>query len=265
MSTPTSTPNPNPPSSTSPSNSVGGRARKFRSFLCKRSEDQRPELTAESDRDLCRLCSIYHHYCSTRVKEKRSANPDTNWIVNPAPLPEELAGLRVMAMMRCCKRVYTEVIGILYKENTFYIENPRTLLELPKYIPQEHLSLIKNLTLESPTHRIENRHATPDRLARWKEVIAALKRMDNLTSLTIILRPYFGLIDEREDLIGPIREVQGELSTKPKIIWDRVVHRVPAVSDKEFCDMHKPKFRPARMYEDWESPRPLSDEDDPDL
>ncbi|KAL4789046.1 hypothetical protein BDV19DRAFT_374692 [Aspergillus venezuelensis] len=244
---------------------VGSRARKFRSFLCKRSGDQRPELAAEGDGDLCRLCSIYHHYCSTRVEDKRAANPDTTWIVRAKPLPAELAGITVMAVLRCCKRVYTEILEILHTKNTFYIENPRTLLEIPRYIPQAALSLIKNLTLESPTHRIENRHDPPDRLARWKQVIEALKRMDSLISLTIILRPYFGLTEEREDLIQPIREAEGELSTKPKIIWSKVVHMVPAVSDKEFCDVHKPRFRSVRLYEEWGSPRPLSDEDDPDL
>ncbi|KAL4957107.1 hypothetical protein BDW69DRAFT_52553 [Aspergillus filifer] len=197
---------------------VGGRARKFRSLLCKRSDDQKPELTAEDARDLCCVCRINHHYCSTRVEDKGKRGAHTTWIVRPAPLPEELVGVTVMAMMSCCRRVYTETIKIPCTKNTFYIENPRTLLEIPRYIPHANLSLIGNLTFESPRHRIGNRHDPPDRLARWKQVIEALRRIDHITSLTIILRSYFGLTDEREDLIRPIRELQAELSTPPKIM-----------------------------------------------
>jgi hypothetical protein len=71
---------------------------------------------------------------------------------------------------------YSEAIEMLYQDNYFYMENPRTLLELPKYMPQLRLHSFRYLCLQSAVYS----DATPhDRLGRWKEVIDALEKLDS--------------------------------------------------------------------------------------
>lgn len=93
---------------------------------------------------------------------------------------------------------------MLYQLNTFYIENPRTLLELPKYVPQERLSAFRNLYLESPWYGDES---PPNRLQSWEEVMAVLPELEGLQSLCVIMRPMCGLNWEREGLMAPLAKI----------------------------------------------------------
>ncbi|KAF7180702.1 hypothetical protein CNMCM7691_009993 [Aspergillus felis] len=166
------------------------RIRKFRSFLCELSEDEQPEKRPQP---LCPRCRVNHHRCSPR----KGTSDD----VVGHPSPEVQTQARVLALLQSCRRVYDETVGMLYRENTFYIENPRTLLELPSALSRARLSSFRHLYLESARYG-ENTPA--DRLDKWAAVVAMLERFDGLETLVVILRPMFGLEWEVEELIKPL-------------------------------------------------------------
>lgn len=109
--------------------------------------------------------------------------------------------------MLCCRMTvaersrYDETVDMLYRENTFYIENPRTLLELPSSLSPARLSAFRRLYLESAQYG-ENTPA--DRLEKWAAVVNVLERLDGLETLVVILRPMFGLVWEVEGLMKPL-------------------------------------------------------------
>ncbi|KAL4913048.1 hypothetical protein BDW62DRAFT_193424 [Aspergillus aurantiobrunneus] len=206
---------------------VGGRKRKFRSFLCKLPQEHQLEKTRSGD--LCYACRIRHYSCSTRSRPRPSKN------VKPTPTPAEMVNVRAMPMLRSCRRVYIEAIDMLYQANDFYLENPRTLIELPKYVPQPHLSAIRSLYLESPAYN--NSWTSEDLLLRWKGVVDTLKGFHGLRSLCIILRPWFGLDVEKDALLEPIRI--GKLPVAPRIIFAPVVRMMPAMIMESLCPQHK--------------------------
>ncbi|KAL4867878.1 hypothetical protein BDV12DRAFT_170481 [Aspergillus spectabilis] len=173
---------------------VGGKSRKFRSFPCKLSEADQPETRQTGT--LCSMCKIRHHLCSPRDKHKRGP------AVQLHPTEHVRRNARVMGVLRCCRRIYSETIDMLYGQNTFYIENPRTILELPKYMSQAKLSLFQNFHAESPMYGYWN---APDCLERWAEVVTALERFNGLKSLCIILQPGFGNQTALEALEKPLK------------------------------------------------------------
>ncbi|KAL4910517.1 hypothetical protein BDW74DRAFT_171984 [Aspergillus multicolor] len=121
--------------------------------------------------ELCRNCRLAsHEQCTTRM-----FGGDRITQVLEKPLPHEKVGLRVGAMLRTCWRIYNETLPTLYRINTFYIENPRTILEAAKRMPQSNLHLIRCLTLVSPPfHRHRFDWKDEQNMARWKEVVDAL-------------------------------------------------------------------------------------------
>ncbi|GIJ90498.1 hypothetical protein Asppvi_009453 [Aspergillus pseudoviridinutans] len=166
------------------------RIRKFRSFLCKLSKDEQPEKRPQP---LCPRCRVNHHRCSPR----KGTSDD----VVGRPSPEVQTQARALALLLSCRRVHDETAEMLYRENTFYIENPRTLLELPSALSQAQLSSFRHLYLESARYG-ENTPA--DRLDKWAAVVAVLERLDGLETLVVILRPMFGLEWEVEELVKPL-------------------------------------------------------------
>ncbi|KAL4867798.1 hypothetical protein BDV12DRAFT_197810 [Aspergillus spectabilis] len=132
---------------------------------------------------------------------------------------------------------YDETIHMLYITITFYIENPRTLLEMPTYFPRLQLSLFRHLYLEIP---IYGDGIPPDRLCRWAEVINALTKLDGLETLVIILRSMFGLTAEVDGLRAPIEEaeVEGRFVVSPRIIENRVVRMNAARYTEGECPTH---------------------------
>ncbi|KAL2828085.1 hypothetical protein BJY01DRAFT_261641 [Aspergillus pseudoustus] len=176
---------------------VGGRTRKFRSFLCKVPEENQLERTREGT--LCYRCRgvLRHPQCSPRDSKQ-------GWIVRVSPTKDERRDVRAVAMLRSCRRVYTETIDKLYARNAFYIENPRTLLELPTYVPQTRLSSFRTLCLESPVYT-NAVSMTSNPIPKWKEVIKALEKLDGLADLCVILRPVYGFEGEIDELWDPLK------------------------------------------------------------
>ncbi|KAL5337973.1 hypothetical protein BJX70DRAFT_218368 [Aspergillus crustosus] len=207
---------------------VGGRTRKFRSFLCKVPEAEQFEKSWNGEQ--CRKCKINHQGCSPRKPNSKD--------VLCVPTKMERRQARAGAFLRSCRRVYNETITMLYKSNTFYIENPRTLLELPNFTSLFHLSLFRHLYLESPLY---GDHVPIERIVRWGQVIDALTKLDGLETLTIIIRPIFGLRDEIYTLENPIDEAQaeGRLNAKPVVLVNRLVRMAPASAAQDQCPYHR--------------------------
>ncbi|KAL3471195.1 hypothetical protein BJX99DRAFT_237944 [Aspergillus californicus] len=203
---------------------VGGKVHRFRSFLCTVPEEDQVEKTCTGE--LCWRCKIDHHGCSPRTGDDRSS-------VSRRPSRVEQRGRRVMAMLSSCKRIYTETINMLYERNAFYIENPRTALELPKYMPQHRLSAFRDLMLQSP---IYGDYTPQDRLKRWKEVVDALEKLDGLRALCVILQPLYGLTSEIEQLMAPLD--QATLVVSPRIITTRVIKMTPVQPREGICSRH---------------------------
>ncbi|KAL2813464.1 hypothetical protein BDW59DRAFT_176739 [Aspergillus cavernicola] len=191
---------------------VGGRLRKFRSFLCSIPQEDQRGISQFSD-EYCQRCKISHYACSPRVSSDSSD-------VRSRPTPAERRGVRVLAVLRSCRRVYTETINLLYEKNTFYIENPRTLLELPNYMPQVRLSSFRHLYLQSTWY---GNFTSNDRLSRWKEVVDAMETLDGLKSLCVILKPLYGLIWEVENLKKPVEEAR--LPVSPHFFVARIIRK----------------------------------------
>ncbi|OJI99506.1 hypothetical protein ASPVEDRAFT_26316 [Aspergillus versicolor CBS 583.65] len=207
---------------------VGGRKYKFRSFLCKLPMEA--QLEYDRVHPLPCICSKDHFACSPRAHSR-------TFSVKSTRTPAETRKLRAMSMLQSCKRIYTETIEMLYTQNNFYISNPRTALELPKYMPQSRLSLFRHLAVESPpwgdlmASRI---------IERWKEVVDALRMFNGLQTLWILLRPAFGLNVEIQDLMGRIDE--GALAVRPRITTDAFIKMAPAQGSKrEICPRHPDK------------------------
>jgi hypothetical protein len=187
---------------------VGTRTCRFRSFPCKLSEDKKPEKLLQP---LCPRCRINHHRCSPRM--------GTSDDVDPRGSSEHRGQGRVLALLRSCRRMYVililccrltlaersrydETVDMLYRENTFYIENPRTLLELWSCLSPARLSAFRHLYLESARY---GDNIPADRLEKWAAVVDVLKRLDGLETLVVILRPMSGwLVWQREGLMKPL-------------------------------------------------------------
>ncbi|RHZ49402.1 Zn(II)2Cys6 transcription factor domain-containing protein [Aspergillus thermomutatus] len=193
---------------------VGTKTRRFRSFLCQLSEDEQPEKRLHP---LCRRCRVNHHRCSPR-------NAPTSFDVTARSSSEVRSQARVLALLRSCRRVYDETVDMLYRENTFYIENPRTLLELPSSLSRAGLSTFRHLYLESARYGED----TPsDRLARWAAVVRVLERLDGLETLVVILRPMFGLDWEVEALEKPLEAARLPVL---RVLRDPVIRMAPAAT-----------------------------------
>ncbi|KKK18995.1 hypothetical protein ARAM_001498 [Aspergillus rambellii] len=205
---------------------VAGRKRTFRSFLCKLPEEQRIEKDPEKRN--CPRYKIKHYNCSPRIKRNDRLQ------VASCPKPAEMQCTRALAFLRSCRKVYSEAIDMLYQENEFYIENPRTLLELPNYLPQSQLRLFRHLYLESPVY---GDYSADDCLERWEEVVGALTRLDRLESLVVIIRPMFGLTWEREGLIKPLKNANLpvlDIASKTQVQMNPVGGLCPGL-----CPVHK--------------------------
>ncbi|EAW20321.1 uncharacterized protein NFIA_099570 [Aspergillus fischeri NRRL 181] len=196
------------------------RSRKFRSFLCELSEDEQPEKRPQL---ICPRCRVNHHRCSPR----KGTSDD----VAERPSSETRIQARVLAFLRSCRRVYDETVDMLYCENTFYIENPRTLLELPSSLSPARLSSFRHLYLESARYG-ENTPA--DRLDKWAAVVGVLKRLGGLETLVVILRPMYGLEWEVEGLMKPL-----EAAALPvlRVVRDPTVYMAGASSAPR-CNLH---------------------------
>ncbi|KAL3459204.1 hypothetical protein BJX64DRAFT_291455 [Aspergillus heterothallicus] len=196
---------------------VGGRNRKLRSFLCKRPEQDQPERTREGR--LCRKCcsNVEHFNCSTRDPRNKSN-------VNMTPTAVERRDVRVMAMLRSCRRIYTETIDILYTRNAFSIVNPRTLLELPRYTPQPRLSAFRTLYLTSPVYT-DAVTMSGNPLLGWRKVIKNLEKLNGLVDLCVVLQPMYGFQSDIDSLWEPLKEI--EIPVRPRVIVATLVKMVP--------------------------------------
>lgn len=126
---------------------------------------------------------------------------------------------------------------MLYTQNSFYISNPRTALELPEYMPQSRLSLFRHLAVESPAWGDQ---IAPRILDRWKEVVDALGMFNGLQTLWIRLRPGIGFPQEIQDLMDPIEG--GALAVRPRITIDVLIRMNPVGGwKKEICPRHPDK------------------------
>lgn len=116
---------------------------------------------------------------------------------------------------------YYETIDTLYEKNTFYIENPKTLTELCKYMPQERLSSFRTLSLESITYLGNILDPRPSLLIQWSHAIEVLRKLDGLKSLCIVMRPWYGIRKEEDTLESPIRYATavGKLPVAPVLLW----------------------------------------------
>lgn len=110
---------------------------------------------------------------------------------------------------------------MLYERNTFYIENTKTLTELCKYMPQERLSSFRALSLESISYFGCILNTKPSLLLQWDHAIEVLKKLDGLQSLCIIMRPFYGVSNEKDTLESPIRYATalGNLPVAPVLLW----------------------------------------------
>ncbi|KAL2869458.1 uncharacterized protein BJX67DRAFT_379012 [Aspergillus lucknowensis] len=199
---------------------VGGAKRRFRSFLCRSPSEEQVERIRPAGAELCHSCTlrILHYDCSPRDKRDGTR-------VRATTTREERQRARVGSMLRCCRRVYDETIETLYTSNEFYFENPRSLLELPRSTPQIRLSSFRHLYLQSPVW--DGERGDEEILRRWGKVVRALEKMDGLQTLRVILRPLFGLTDERERLAKPL--VEARLAVEPRILFAPFARMTPVV------------------------------------
>ncbi|KAF7122888.1 hypothetical protein CNMCM5793_000998 [Aspergillus hiratsukae] len=125
------------------------------------SKDEQPEKRLQP---LCPRCRVNHHRCSPR----KGTSDDVT--------------ARSSAEDRSQARIRRD------RENTFYIENPRTLLELASSLSPARLSAFRHLYLGSARY---GENTTADRLEKWAAVVGVLERLDGLETLVVILRPMF--------------------------------------------------------------------------
>ncbi|BCS21464.1 uncharacterized protein APUU_21896S [Aspergillus puulaauensis] len=185
---------------------------RFRSFLCKLPVEHQYEKTRSGL--LCKRCDKSHFECHPR--QKRSTD---NAVVRRSYRRQKHT--RVMSMLQSCKRMYHETIDMLYEKNTFYIENPKTLTELCKYMPQERLSSFRTLSLESISYLGNILDPRPSLLLQWDHAIEVLRKLDGLKSLCIVMRPWYGIRMEEDTLESPIRYATavGNLPVAPVLLW----------------------------------------------
>ncbi|KAF9885322.1 hypothetical protein FE257_013039 [Aspergillus nanangensis] len=155
---------------------AGTKPPNFTSFLCQTARGER-QYSRPGDHGIGN--GISHHQCTPRVW-RFSASVKRN-------PPEVRQHARVMSLLCSCKRTYFETVDMLYHENVFYIENPRTLLELSTSMPQHRLSAFRQLYIESPTYN----QLTEKVKRQWARVVGVLKRLDGLEVLCVILRLSF--------------------------------------------------------------------------
>ncbi|GAQ11796.1 hypothetical protein ALT_9117 [Aspergillus lentulus] len=196
------------------------RNRKFRSFLCQLSEEEQPEKRPQL---LCPRCRVNHHRCSPR----KGRSDD----VEERPSSETQTQARVLALLRSCKRIYDETVDMLYRENTFYIENPRTLLELPSSLSPARLSSFRHLYLESARY---GEYTPADRLDKWAAVVGVLKQLGGLETLVVILRPMYGLEWEVEGLMKPLEAAELPVL---RVVRDPMVY-MALDSSAPRCNLH---------------------------
>lgn len=118
---------------------------------------------------------------------------------------------------------YYEAIDMLYQQNSFYIEHPYTLTQLCKYMPKERLSFFRTLSLEFLP---ENRSVYLSRyeclpLPGWSVIARALKKLDGLEFLCLIMRPYQDQGNEIQAMEKLIQKAKAQkcFAVAPRLLW----------------------------------------------
>ncbi|KAL4789045.1 hypothetical protein BDV19DRAFT_374688 [Aspergillus venezuelensis] len=100
--------------------------------------------------------------------------------------PRIKEGDSIMALFCTCRRIYTDLIPLIYKKTTFYL-NQQTLSFLPRKLPPARLSQLQHLRVYTSTCAFESD------LKGWNRACTVFHKMTGLKSLFIS----FGTVPHR--------------------------------------------------------------------
>jgi hypothetical protein len=141
-----------------------------------------PNLTSEDEK--------YHRTRTCIVPGKRK----TYWAGEP--LVEEVDARSDdggLGLLRSCRQIYRESVGLLYSTNTFDVNHPQTLLFLARTIRPHRLAAIRSLQISFPGNglrlgygSIDSVKDEPDDLKTWVDMCNVITtQMTGLKSLTL--------------------------------------------------------------------------------
>ncbi|KAL4967616.1 uncharacterized protein BDV14DRAFT_20225 [Aspergillus stella-maris] len=139
-----------------------------------------------------RLCSISctHGYCF--VDQKPACG---TFVSCRPPLAQDGSGQRVsvgrkarerfLPLLTSCRRIYSEIIYLLYTKNNLIFDDNHTIQLFPTVVPSHRLSAIRYLYIRFYAFKHEQIDTTSE--AIWKQLCIMLKELKHLDTLTILL------------------------------------------------------------------------------
>jgi len=168
-------------------------------------------------------------------------------------LEKKLLGRRLLNMLRTCRRVYTEAIGVLYSRNKFDVNGPETMISLSQTLLPHRLHAIRSLQLTwaffHPAHTVYDGDKillTGDE-ALWKVCWAVVGGMKGVSDIRIWLSMSPAVEAARqpeEDLLEPLKEIGLKKRIEVRVSW--------TLFEAEFRSRGEFSFRLIRLHEeDW--------------
>lgn len=143
-------------------------------------------------------------------------------------LEKKLPARHLLNMLRTCRRVYTETIGILYSRNTFDVNGPETMISLSQTLLPDRLNAIRSLQLTwaffHPSHTVYDGDKillTGDE-ALWKVcwvVVGGMKRVSDIRIWLSMSPAVEAARQPEEDLLKPLEGIGQKKRFEVQVSW----------------------------------------------
>lgn len=166
-------------------------------------------------------------------------------------LEKKLLGRGLLNMLRTCRRVYTEAIGILYSRNTFDVNGPETMISLSQTLLPDRLNAIRSLQLTWAFFHLAHTVHDGDKIllagdeALWKVCWAIVGGMKGVRDVRIWLSMSPAVEAARkpeEELLEPLKEIGRKKRIEVRVSW-----KLPESEDQS---LEEYPFRLIRLHEE---------------
>ena len=143
-------------------------------------------------------------------------------------LEKKLSGRPLLYMLRTCRLVYTEAIGILYSRNTFDVNGPETMISLSQTLLPHRLNAIRSLQLTwaffHPAHTVIDgtKILLAGDEALWKMCWVVVGSMKGVSDIRIWLSMSPAVEAARQpeqDLFKPLEGIGQKKRLEVRVSW----------------------------------------------
>ncbi|MCJ1479384.1 hypothetical protein MMC13_008069 [Lambiella insularis] len=161
----------------------------------------------------CYQPRLYKGYCNTPMKH--------------ATLPQKSPDQQLLPLLKTCRRIYTEAVGVLYSQNTFLAQCPDDILHLSQTLLPQRLNSITSLALYWPSRtncyiafNKGDFHTLPHDILTWKKTWEIIGQMKGLRYLRVFVNASATQDAESEaKILEPLRTVVGPKVFEVDVSW----------------------------------------------